>query len=293
VVMARSWNSHHGGVYVPVTVDNPPNPYLEVSHRDVLTEDGQALTLVNPAYMTRQIAEISAERYKTRTHITSLDPIRPANAPYDWEAEALRSFKRDSDEYHAWHTGTGDPVFRYMAPLWTETSCLSCHAKQGYQEGELRGGISISLPAIYMLSHRNHQIKMLVYGYLIVWLLGITGLWLSFRRLAREHLERSRVINRLEQALRDVRTLEGFIPICAWCKKIRDDEGYWNQIEEYIQRRSAASFSHGICPDCMEKQYGELDELEVDRSRESRVNGVADGGSDEFAGAFKKNDGGR
>ena len=59
----------------------------------------------------------------------------------------------------------------------------------------------------------------------------------------------------LEQALSEVKVLRGFIPICASCKKIRDDKGYWQQIETYIQERSEALFSHGICKDCMKKHY--------------------------------------
>ena len=55
-----------------------------------------------------------------------------------------------------------------------------------------------------------------------------------------------------------VKVLSGFLPICASCKKIRDDDGYWNQIEEYIQTRSEAEFSHSICPECAEKLYPEL-----------------------------------
>jgi phosphoserine phosphatase RsbU/P len=68
----------------------------------------------------------------------------------------------------------------------------------------------------------------------------------------RELEEKNREI---EQALREVKVLRGFIPICASCKKIRDDKGYWQQIETYIQERSEALFSHGICNDCMKKLY--------------------------------------
>lgn len=60
---------------------------------------------------------------------------------------------------------------------------------------------------------------------------------------------------RLQEALANVRTLSGLIPICASCKKIRDDKGYWNQLEIYIQKNSDAMFSHGLCPDCVEKLY--------------------------------------
>ena len=60
---------------------------------------------------------------------------------------------------------------------------------------------------------------------------------------------------RLQEALANVRTLSGLIPICDSCKKIRDDKGYWNQLEIYIQKNSNAMFSHGLCPDCVEKLY--------------------------------------
>ena len=67
--------------------------------------------------------------------------------------------------------------------------------------------------------------------------------------------ERERLVTELQNALGDVKTLRGLIPICANCKKIRDDKGYWKQIEGYISEHSDAVFSHGICPDCMKKLY--------------------------------------
>jgi hypothetical protein len=62
--------------------------------------------------------------------------------------------------------------------------------------------------------------------------------------------EQERLVERLTRALKEIRTLKGLLPICAWCKKIRDDRGYWNQIETYITEHSDASFTHGICTDC-------------------------------------------
>jgi len=70
--------------------------------------------------------------------------------------------------------------------------------------------------------------------------------------------ERERLIGELQDALAKVRTLSGMLPICAACKKIRDDQGYWNQIESYISRHSKAEFSHSLCPDCAQKLYPEL-----------------------------------
>lgn len=64
--------------------------------------------------------------------------------------------------------------------------------------------------------------------------------------------------NKLQEALSEVKTLSGLLPICASCKKIRDDRGYWEQIEVYIEDHSNAAFSHGICPECVRKLYPEI-----------------------------------
>lgn len=69
--------------------------------------------------------------------------------------------------------------------------------------------------------------------------------------------EGKQLVRELRQAVEKIRTLKGLIPICASCKKIRDDQGYWNQVEVYISEHSEAEFSHGICPDCAERFYGE------------------------------------
>ncbi len=71
-------------------------------------------------------------------------------------------------------------------------------------------------------------------------------------------LEREKLIFQLQEALAKVKQLSGFLPICASCKKIRDDKGYWNQIETYISNHSEAEFSHGICPDCAKKLYADF-----------------------------------
>ena len=62
----------------------------------------------------------------------------------------------------------------------------------------------------------------------------------------------------LQAALEEIQELSGLLPICASCKKIRDDKGYWNQIESYIMEHAKVQFSHGICPDCAEKLYPEI-----------------------------------
>ena len=71
--------------------------------------------------------------------------------------------------------------------------------------------------------------------------------------------EREKLIRELQQAMDNIKTLKGLLPICAHCKKIRDDEGYWRKLEEYFTDHSEAQFSHGICPECVEKYYSDID----------------------------------
>jgi len=65
-------------------------------------------------------------------------------------------------------------------------------------------------------------------------------------------------VRELSQALDHIRTLQGILPICSFCKKIRDDQGYWNQVEAYLSRHTDARFSHSVCPECVQKHYPEL-----------------------------------
>lgn len=85
-----------------------------------------------------------------------------------------------------------------------------------------------------------------------------SGVILDITKRKKAEEERNQLVAELQHALAKVKTLSGFLPICASCKKIRDDKGYWNQIESYISRHSEAEFSHGICPDCAKKLYPEL-----------------------------------
>ena len=85
---------------------------------------------------------------------------------------------------------------------------------------------------------------------------------LEIEERKRTEAEKEQLIAQLQKAMQEVKVLSGFLPICASCKKIRDDSGYWSQIEEYISKHSNALFSHGICPDCVKKLYPDFhDEL--------------------------------
>ncbi len=75
--------------------------------------------------------------------------------------------------------------------------------------------------------------------------------------------EREKLINELQEALARVKTLRGLLPICSSCKMIRDDKGYWKQLESYIRDHTEAEFTHSMCPQCAEKAYAELEKKKI------------------------------
>ena len=254
IVATRAWISSHGGVYVPVTGTIRPNPYLTVPDRDVRTTGGRELTMINPAYMTRLVGEFLAREGYT-VHLTSLKTLRPGNAPDEWERAALERFEKGSALEYSLTGPAGNRAFHFMEPLKTEESCLPCHAKQGYKVGDVRGGIGITFPyAPFERSIRAAERRAIARHaiFLAAALAILFFLGLRIMKLA----------GSLEESQRQVRTLEGILPMCANCKKIRKegaapaDPKSWMPVDSYISGHSEAKFSHGICPECAKALYG-------------------------------------
>ncbi len=89
---------------------------------------------------------------------------------------------------------------------------------------------------------------------------------ISNRKLAEQ--ERERLYQQLQEAMANIKTLKGLLPTCAWCNKVRDDNGSWKKVETYIQEHSNASFTHGICPECLQKKDPEAYKEFMDKKRE-------------------------
>jgi diguanylate cyclase (GGDEF)-like protein/PAS domain S-box-containing protein len=192
IELTRDWSAKHGGLYAPVTEATQPNPYLKHPKRDITDNFGRQLTLINPAFMTRQIAEIAAQAEGVRFHITSRNPIRPANEADSWEAESLGLFEasRVKERLAFFADGGGviaGPAHRYMAPLVVKPPCMKCHEVQGYQVGDIRGGISVTMPAdeLVAIGEQRRKQVMLLYlaGAIIVAILGHMVAWRTRRHL--------------------------------------------------------------------------------------------------------------
>ncbi|MBI5520942.1 MAG: DUF3365 domain-containing protein [Desulfovibrio sp.] len=191
----RRWATQRGGVYVKVGPLNQPNPYLSVPERDLKTVDGTRLTLINPAYMMRQVYDIQQHSAQVQGHITSLDPLRPGNRADTWEHEALGNFENGTaDERFAVTELEGKPLLRIIRPMRVEEPCLKCHAGQGYSVGDIRGGISVSVPLESHLREFRTQAGKTAAGYFLVWGIGLAGIVCGGRRLdqsiAKEHQAR-------------------------------------------------------------------------------------------------------
>ncbi len=194
LVIIRHWNGSHGGVYVPVNKKTLPNPYLDVPFRDIKVNDNLMLTKVNPAYMTRQLSEIAKEKEGVQFHITSLKPINPKNRPTPLEEKFLKDFEKGVKEKGLFIKKGGKTFYFYMAPLRTEKVCLKCHAKQGYKVGDIRGGISITLPFVLKIPFFP-----LLLGHIGLGIAGLGGIILAGQKLDKAYktIERQAVIDAL------------------------------------------------------------------------------------------------
>lgn len=182
----RNWATERGGVYVPVSESTPPNPYLShIPERDIVTSEGQLLTLMNPAYMLRQTMAEFSELYGIKGRITSLKPLNPGNTPDEWERKVLEMFDGGVKEFSEFTSIEGKPYLRYMQAFITREGCLKCHKHQGYQVGNVRGGVGVSVPIEPYLKVKDETIYMAAFSYGIIWLIGVLGIGFGYFHVKR------------------------------------------------------------------------------------------------------------
>ena len=187
----RYWSAMHGGFYVPIDERTTPSPYLEhIPERDMQSPDGKKLTLMNPAWALRQMNEDYAEIFGVVGHITSLHPLRTENAPDDWESQALDLFELGETEVLEFFETGDSPSLRLMQPLITVEGCLKCHGHQGYEVGDVRGGVSVSVPLDVYFAQKNRVSKTQINSFTLVWFLGIGVIIFGFNKANKNRAER-------------------------------------------------------------------------------------------------------
>ncbi len=198
-IIYRRWNTEHGGVYVEVREDVQPNPFLEdIPERDIVTPSGKVLTLINPAFMMRQVYAITRKAHGINERLVSLVPLNPDNMADPWEAEALRGFESGAPGVSTVTEIEGVESMRFIRPLTTEKSCLRCHATQGYREGDVQGALSIMLPMAPIWAAAKRSASTLVTAHILLWLLGSGGILLMAIRLRRTEMDRMRMVGDLK-----------------------------------------------------------------------------------------------
>ncbi|MCD4803357.1 MAG: PAS domain S-box protein [Anaerolineales bacterium] len=197
----RFWSATHGGFYVPIDERTPPSPYLaHIPERDIETPSGEQLTLMNPAYALRQMNEEFAETYGVAGHITSLLPLRPENAPDDWERLALESFEVGKTEVLEFVEFAGQPSLRLMQPLITQEGCLKCHAHQGYAVGDVRGGVSVAVPLVSYLAEEEQATRTISLSYAFIWVLGFGSIIYGSRIIMQHNFDRDHANKMLQES---------------------------------------------------------------------------------------------
>lgn len=188
----REWIISHGGVYVPIDNKTPSSPWLShIRDRDIKTPSGELLTLMNSSYVLRQMMESYGTLYGEKTKISSIKPLNPANKTNPWEEKALRYLQANpsKSDFHELQTKNDGEYINMMIPMFVEKSCLKCHNPSENKLGDIRGGISISVPLKAFID-MTHQALINTYLWLaLIWLLVSIGIVAASKAMERKSIQ--------------------------------------------------------------------------------------------------------
>ncbi len=183
----RGWATKHGGLYVKPNARTQPSPYLShIPNRDIVTTDGMKLTLLNPAFMMRQMTEEYEDSYGIKGRITAKIVLNPINKADEWEAKALNAFEIGETEVYEEALIDGSLYLRYMKPMSMKQGCMKCHGHLGIKVGEIHGGVSISIPMKSYISIVDSTTQSILITHLLILFLGYLGIiaygWMAKKR---------------------------------------------------------------------------------------------------------------
>ncbi|MHB1024280.1 MAG: c-type heme family protein [Desulfobacteria bacterium] len=256
IFATRRWAMENDSASFPAA--ETPRSVIERSSRSTRAtgdDKGDNLVKINHVSMMRFMEKIlGTEGF--HVHIVGRDASYPRTLPEsDWERVSLDKLVKGSGKEFALEETAGNRVFRYMEPLKINAGCIHCHGQRGYNVGEVRNAISIAFPyaPFERSARRSERREIIVHLLSLAVALGV--LFFLGRRIVG-------LTQSLQETERTVRTLEGILPMCMNCKKIRKegaaatDQAGWVPVADYIRDHSESEVSHGICPECMEKLYG-------------------------------------
>jgi len=173
----RKWAASHGGVYVEPSSKTPPSPWMShIEDRDIITTDGKKLTLMNPAYMLREMMQDYSKLYGIKGRIVGKIFLNSNNEADEWEAKAIESFDNGVKEVVEWVDIDGQEYLRLMKPMIMQESCQKCHGHLGFANGSVRGGVSVSVPTKIYKENEKKIINNFIIIYLFIWLFGVISI---------------------------------------------------------------------------------------------------------------------
>ena len=173
----RQWATSHGGVYVEPTEKTPPSPWMaHIEDRDITTTDGKNLTLMNPAYMLREMMQDYSELYGIKGRIVGKVYLNENNRADEWESRAIDSFEEGMKEIMEFTKEDGIEYLRLMKPMIMNQKCQKCHGHLGFPNGSVRGGVSVSVPLAEYRENEEKSILHIIFTYLSIWAIGVVAL---------------------------------------------------------------------------------------------------------------------
>lgn len=192
----RLWSTKMGGIYVKPNKYVQPNPYLaHLKYRDVVTQDGQKLTLMNPAFMIRTIMDDYAKDFGISGRIVGQVALNPDNLADEFESKAIDKFiSGEASEIIEIQMYKGKEHLRLIKPFYMKPGCVACHGHLGFKDKDVRGAIGISIPLEeYEEIGSEGTTKMLI-SHMIIYILGLIAI-LIFSKRAYKNLKEREIVN--------------------------------------------------------------------------------------------------
>ena len=168
ILLTRQWASDHNGLFILERKGVEMNPYLDLP--TVKDNRGHTYYMRNPAMITRELSQYAQRDGLGHFRVTSLNPVNPLNVPDDFERKSLLSFSKNTQESFAVENSPHGRNVRFIAPLMVTESCLNCHSRHGYKFGDIRGGLSITIPINWaddLINKNTHSLIFIPIGSLI------------------------------------------------------------------------------------------------------------------------------
>ncbi|MFC1843384.1 PAS domain S-box protein [Thermodesulfobacteriota bacterium] len=208
----RRWNALQGGIYIPAKEKYSHKLPVDVPEQEIITPSGKHLVLTSHALMMDEIYELVGQDYIARGELRSLESSSNIRKADEWETAALNALLKGEKEVGEVVSINGVQNFFLMQPYIIEKPCLKCHAGEGYEIGDVRGGITVRIPLSKFGIANLQQLQMLKWGHLLWWFLGILGIAISYYGMRSRIIERQQVeaaLNKLRKQQEQILTAAG------------------------------------------------------------------------------------